>query len=149
MGIEDIVTEINRLMVENWPERPVYRGFMKNDFDRPSFFLDVKKTTIEPMNAHLVHENHVIMAVIYETVDESGAADSRCLLETRERFQRLFSGGKLKVGDRYLNVSVSGPTVDIDSALVDLTVDYYRPRAEGQAETPTISSVETKIEMEA
>lgn len=149
MGIEDIVTEINRLIVEEWPERPVYRDFMPKDFERPSFFLEVKKTTIEPMNARLIHENHVVAAVIFEAVDESGAADNTVLLETRERLQRLFLSGKLKVGDRYLNISVSGPAVDLDSALVDLTVDYYRPRAEGQAEAPPISSVKTKIETEA
>lgn len=149
MGIEDIVTAVNRLIVDEWPERPVYRDFMQKDFDRPSFYLEVKKTTIEPLNAHLLHENHVIAAVIFESVDESGAADNACLLETRERLQRLFSSGKLKVGDRHLNISVSDPTLDIDSALIDLTVDYYRPRGDDQDGKPPISSIKTKIETEA
>ena len=148
MGIEDIVTAVNRLIVAEWPERPVYRDFLKKDFERPSFFLEVKKTTTEPLNAHLLRENHVIAAVIFEAVDESGAADNVRLLETQEHFQRLFSSGKLKVGDRYLNISVSAPNVDIDSALVDLTVDYYRTRTDERDETPPIRTVETRLETE-
>lgn len=149
MGIEEIVTAVNRLIVEEWPERPVYRDYMQKDFERPSFFLEVKKSSIEPLNAHLLHENHVIAAAIFESVDESGAADNTCLLETRERLQRLFSSGKLKVGDRHLNISVSAPTLDIDSALIDLTVDYYRPRGGDQDGKPPIDSIKTKIETEA
>lgn len=148
MGIEDIVTAVNRLIVEEWPERPVYRNFMQKDFDRPSFFLEVKKTTVEPLNAHLLHENHVIAAVIFEAVDESGAADNARLIETQGHFQRLFSSGKLKVGDRYLNISVSAPNVDVDSTLVDLTVDYYRARTDERDETPPIRTIETKLETE-
>lgn len=145
---EEILTAVNQKLVDNWPDRPVYRDFIPKDFERPAFFLPLPMEKRTDANIHLLHVLTDVSVIILEETDEYGTADSSRLMETQRALMELFGGGKLRVGDRALNITVTGSGIDDASATVTIKADYYRPRTNKQSEPPLMGRISTRIETE-
>ncbi len=148
MNGDDVQTAINTALVEKWPARKVYLTLLPKELERPAFYLYMVKESAVSAMRYVERVTAQYAVEIVEEDDEYGQMDFDALRSTMAAVKVLFPNGKVKVDDRYLNISAASGGPDDAINVVNFTLDYFRETAEAQKEYPVAGTVTTTIRTE-
>ncbi len=121
----DVCNAIADVVAKLWPERMVYRDFCSADHKRPSSFLYVIKSTMEPANISLVEWTMEAELELFCATDEYDISSTEALRQDQEAVLLAFGAPSLKVGDRYITMKANGDGADLGSAFVKFTASWF------------------------
>ena len=107
---------------------PVYVDSLPQDFVRPSFALELQKPELTELNLGLVRWTAVLLITGYVDVDEYYDSSRELLNLLQDGVLELFSGGWLKVGDRFPTVAAIKGKGDPDFFEVQVTFTWSDAR---------------------
>ena len=121
----DVCNAIADVVARLWPERMVYRDFCSVNHKRPSSFLYVIKSTMEPANISLVEWTMEAELELFCATDEYDISSTEELRKDQEAVLLAFGAPSLKVGDRHITMMVQGDGADLGSAFVKFTASWF------------------------
>ncbi len=145
---ERIRDEINRILVEEYPDDIVYLDFCPYQFDRNGFAIEWTNSRERDANAGLVEISEQFTVTCFVPLSDYGEVESGALLERVEMVKRRFRTGFLRVGDRALRCSLRVGGREEDCVFLDLTFSYFDGRGvSGEAHAP-MGNIETSVTVE-
>ena len=96
----DVCNAIADVVAKLWPDRTIYRDFCSAKHERPSSFLYVIKSTMEPANISLVEWTMEAELELFCATDEYDISSTEDLRKNQEDVLLAFGAPSLKVGDR-------------------------------------------------
>jgi hypothetical protein len=124
---QKIIDEVNKLLVQEYPQYPVYINKVPNNFERPSFFIKFIIESSEDVNRSVSAESVYLQLIYFANEDEYGITDSIEQQEGLRKLKTIFSAGYIRVEDRAVKVKATGKTVDGEIAL-DMAFSYYEEK---------------------
>lgn len=147
IGQTDILTAINKLLVDNYPEHTVYVNTSPDNFERPSFLLEFIRLSQRDRSYTTIEKTVYITITIFTSVDQYYFADKEKLALLQDQIMDLFSKGYIKVKDRAIGVKSSSGGMGDDRAYIDLQFEYCDSRFDSTVdEIPMMSSIKIKYE---
>ena len=70
MNSTEILDAVNARLLEKWPERTVYINVCPEDYDRPSFWLEVTRDDRTPVMRRVTKRNVQIRLTLHDEADE-------------------------------------------------------------------------------
>lgn len=116
----DILDAVNLRLLERWPQRTVYAEVCPVDFDRPSFWLRVQSHDQVDAGRFVLRHTAVILLTLFDELDEYYEANWQRLSRDTDEVMWLLTP-PLKVGDRYIKLTMKRLPRDPDRAQVQLT----------------------------
>ena len=141
----DIVKAVNGLVVELFPDDPVYVNFMPKDFKRPSTLIEFADCERTDANISTVEVKAKFSLTCYTEVDGHYLADTERLNDRLDATAALFACGYVRVGDRCLEAKAVSAGTDITDCYIDLQLDYFDDRPGAEDAPPAAESIETAI----
>ncbi|MFZ7103355.1 MAG: phage tail terminator family protein [Peptococcaceae bacterium] len=121
---------MNRLLVEKYPDYPVYVELCPEDFEGPGFLLELVTTSQNPVNCKTFQETEYFTITCFaETIN---------LLAIQQGVLEIFGNGYILVDDRAIEVKAGSGGRDFDQAYIDLQVEYYEERSNAPHEIPPL-----------
>ena len=120
--LSDILTAIMAPVAANFPDRYIYIGQMPDQFERPSFFLQLVTTNRSRQNIGTDETEIYLTLTIHEELDVSRNGDQTAALDDQDAVMDLFRLGILKVSDRALPIAVSNGGQNKGDSYVEMTV---------------------------
>ena len=145
---ERIRDEINRILVEEYPDDIVYLDFCPYQFDRNGFAIEWENSRETDANAGLVEVSQQFTVTCFVPLSDYGEAESGALLERVEAVKRRFRAGFLRVGDRALRCSLRVGGREEDCVFLDLTFSYFEERGVSGEEHAPMGDIETSVTVE-
>jgi hypothetical protein len=124
---QKIIDEVNRLLVEIYPNYTVYINQVKDGFERPSFFIEFIIDNSSEINKNTTDESLFLQLTYFAKEDKFGLVDSIEQQEVLIKLKNLFKKGYITVEDRAIRVNASGITVDGEIGL-NLKFSYFEDR---------------------
>lgn len=124
----DVCNAIADVVAKLWPERMIYRDFCPADHKRPSSFLYIVKSSMEPANISMVEWTMEAEMELFCATDEYDISSTEELRQNQEAVLLAFSAPSLKVGDRHVTMTVQGDGADLGSAFVKFTASWFDQR---------------------
>lgn len=124
----DVCNAIADVVAKLWPERMIYRDFCPADHKRPSSFLYIVKSSMEPANISMVEWTMEAEMELFCATDEYDISSTEELRQNQEAVLLAFSAPSLKVGDRHVTMTVQGDGADLGSAFVKCTASWFDQR---------------------
>lgn len=124
----DVCNAIADVVANLWPERMIYRDFCPADHKRPSSFLYIVKSSMEPANISLVEWTMEAEMELFCATDEYDISSTEELRQNQEAVLLAFGAPSLKVGDRHVTMTVQGDGTDLGSAFVKFTTSWFDQR---------------------
>ena len=143
---KDILTAINVIIAENYPDRTVYVQACPKDFKRPSFLLEYVRLSRRDVNFTTFEKTAYFTITCFISVDKHFRSDMDELVDLQEDILKLFAAGYVNVGNRAIKVKSSTGGIDFDRAYIDLQFEYFDNRTEAEDQTPLVESVQTEIQ---
>ncbi len=143
---QDIIDGICAMMHEILPQMTAYIEECPRDFERPSYYLELKKWNCIPAARRLIECDVEFLMQCVAKHDEHDRPDKRQLTDMQTQIMSKLSAGKLPVKDRQLNVSQTVKEAGPNVLSMMLTLHYMDDTDEAQDEYQKIKSVETKIQ---
>lgn len=122
MTLTEVLNAVAAVIAGAYPERYIYIGQEPDQFERPSFFLELVTTRRQRRNIATAETELYLTLTIHETLNEIGAGDQEAALGDMDRVLSLFAMETLAVKDRVLPVKASSGGQDGGEAWVELTV---------------------------
>lgn len=122
MTLTEVLNAVAAVIAGAYPERYIYIGQEPDQFERPSFFLELVTTRRQRQNIATAETELYLTLTIHETLNEIGAGDQEAALGDMDRVLSLFAMETLAVKDRVLPVKASSGGQDGGEAWVELTV---------------------------
>lgn len=122
MTLTEVLNAVAAVIAGAYPERYIYIGQEPDQFERPSFFLELVTTRRQRQNIATAETELYLTLTIHETLNEIGAGDQEAALGDIDRVLSLFAMETLTVKDRVLPVKASSGGQDGGEAWVELTV---------------------------
>lgn len=122
MTMADVFNAVAGVIAGEYPERYIYIGQEPDQFERPSFFLELVTTRRQRQNIGTAETELYLTLTIHETLSEVGAGDQLTALSDMDRILSCFAMETLSVGDRVLPVKASSGGQDGGEAWVELTI---------------------------
>ncbi len=122
MTLTEVLNAVAAVIAGAYPERYIYIGQEPDQFERPSFFLELVTTRRQRQNIATAETELYLTLTIHETLNEIGAGDQEAALGDMDRVLSLFAMETLAVKDRVLPVQASSGGQDGGEAWVELTV---------------------------
>lgn len=135
------MNEINRLLVEKYPEHTVYMDVCPKDFDRPSFLIELITIRQSPVNKGTIREIVYFGIAYFDETDEYLNSSTENLLTVQQNILNLFKSGYIKVDDRAIAVKASLGGRNLDRAYIDLQFEYFDNRLDEEDTEPKIKDV--------
>ncbi len=142
ISISNIMTAINKILVLNYPTYPVYIQRCPEDFERPSFFIQNVKSTVNDANCKMVEKTVYMLITGLGEKDSYYISDINKLNDLQDNIINIFNSCSLKIGDRNIKLKSSSSGFDNDSIFVDLQLSFFDNRTDKVDDTPLIVSVE-------
>lgn len=120
--LTDILHAVSGPIAGAYPQRVVYIGRQPENFERPSFFLELVTTSRRRQNIGTDETEIYFTLTIHEELDETQAGSQEAALNDQDRILGLFRMGILRVQDRALPIAASNGGQDGGEAFVELTV---------------------------
>lgn len=120
--LSDILTAIMAPIAAKFPDRYIYIGQMPDQFERPSFFLQLVTTNRIRQNIGTDETEIYLTLTIHEELDVSRNGDQNIALNDQDAVMDLFRLGILKVSDRALPIAVSNGGQNKGESYVEMTV---------------------------
>lgn len=124
----DVCNAIADVVANLWPERMIYRDFCPADHKRPSSFLYIVKSSMEPANISMVEWTMEAEMELFCATDEYDINSTEELRQNQEAVLLAFGAPSLKVGDRHVTITVQGDGADLGSAFVKFTASWFDQR---------------------
>lgn len=124
----DVCNAIADVVANLWPERMIYRDFCPADHKRPSSFLYIVKSSMEPANISMVEWTMEAEMELFCATDEYDINSTEELSQNQEAVLLAFGAPSLKVGDRHVTITVQGDGADLGSAFVKFTASWFDQR---------------------
>ena len=124
----DVCNAIADVVANLWPERMIYRDFCPADHKRPSSFLYIVKSSMEPANISLVEWTMEAEMELFCATDDYDISSTEELRQNQEAVLLAFGAPSLKVGDRHVTMTVQGDGADLGSAFVKFTASWFDQR---------------------
>ena len=70
MNSTEILDAVNARLLEKWPERTVYINVCPEDYERPSFWLEVTRDDRTPVTQRVTKRNVQIRLTLHDEADE-------------------------------------------------------------------------------
>ena len=125
-----IQDEINRLLVEKYPNFTVYINKIPQDFERPSFAIEFIRNSPEEVNKGIIKEIDYFTITYFAEVDDYYNTDKFNLQNVLVNIQKIFRKGYIKIEDRAIKVKTSSGGSNDDEIYLDLQFEYYESREE-------------------
>lgn len=125
-----IQDEINRLLVEKYPNFTVYINKIPQDFERPSFAIEFIRNSPEEVNKGIIKEIDYFTITYFAEVDDYYNTDKFNLQNVLVNIQKIFRKGYIKIEDRAIKVKTSNGGSNDDEIYLDLQFEYYESREE-------------------
>ena len=122
MKLREILDGVCAVIHQAFPERYVYIQTQPQDFERPSFFLEVVTTRTERQNIGTAETIVYLTLTIHEPLDLVRRGDQLTVLDDMDRVMELFAMEILPVGERMLPVSAENGGQDGGEGYIDLEV---------------------------
>lgn len=122
MTLTEVLNAVAAVIAGAYPERYIYIGQEPDQFERPSFFLELVTTRRQRQNIATAETELYLTLTIHETLNEIGTGDQEAALGDMDRVLSLFAMETLAVKDRVLPVQASSGGQDGGEAWVELTV---------------------------
>lgn len=122
MTLTEVLNAVAAVIAGAYPERYIYIGQEPDQFERPSFFLELVTTRRQRQNIATAETELYLTLTIHETLNEIGAGDQEAALGDIDRVLSLFAMETLTVKDRVLPVKASSGGQDGGEAYLELTV---------------------------
>ncbi|HOR12287.1 MAG TPA: hypothetical protein PKX46_00065 [Clostridia bacterium] len=132
---------INAVLIQKWPERYVYVGFVPKDFKRPSFLLERVMAQATQHTRHTVKKTEYFVITCFVPINVYGQQEQLALLILQDEVMALFSSGAITAGDRAFEITASIAGSDLGEAYIDLTVTYADTKAEDRPEFEKIQKI--------
>ena len=144
---KDLLTAINQLLAEEYPQTAVYINLCPQNFIRPSFFLEHVTTSCRDKSCKTIELTVDYTITCFMETDSHYHVDAESLMERQTEVIALFRSGYIMVGDRAVKVKASSSGFNEGAAYVDLQLEFCDDRSD-EAEDPTlISTVTTKVKL--
>lgn len=132
--LKDILEAVAGVIAKGYPDRYIYLQQMPDQFERPSFFLELITTHRRRQNIGTDETEIYLTLVIHEPLNDVRKGDPLDALADQETVLELFRTGVLPVADRALPVMVSNGGQSGGEAYVEFTVTlrdggFYDPEA--------------------
>lgn len=144
-GINDIITEVKRLMVIKYPKAQAYLNICPVSYVRPSYLIRCPKFDQTDVNRSTV-EIVANLTISYFT-DSSDLTGSTVMSEEQQKILGIFRDGYITIGDRKIKVKASAGNVDYNEANVDLQFEYFDDRSDATDNTPKMGTVTTNTKL--
>ena len=125
-----IQDEINRLLVEKYPNFTVYINKIPQDFERPSFAIEFIRNSPEEVNKGIIKEIDYFTITYFAEVDDYYNTDKFNLQNVLVNIQKIFRKGYIKIEDRAIKVKTSNGGSNDDEIYLDLQFEHYESREE-------------------
>lgn len=122
MTLTEVLNAVAAVIAGAYPERYIYIGQEPDQFERPSFFLELVTTRRQRTNIGTAETEVYLTLTIHEVLSEIGAGDQEAALSDLDRVLSLFAMETLAVKDRVLPVKASSGGQDGGEAYLELTV---------------------------
>ena len=146
--MNDIITAVNGLIVKKYPDDTVYINLLPQDFDRPSFFIELIDDERVDVNRNTVEVTVDLSVTCYIDVDGHYNSDIESLIERLDSVSDMFTCGYLTVGDRYLAVTTERGDIDFTESYIGVQLNYFDDRPIQGEELPLIEAVKPNFELE-
>lgn len=140
--------EVNRLLVQKYPDYTVYIDLCPKHFERPSFLIELVTVTQKPVNSKTIQEKVYFTITCFDTTDDYSHSDTVSLLAVQQGVLDIFRQGYIKVEDRSIEVKASSGGRNFDMAYIDLQFEYYEDRSQVKDDMPLMKNVYTTIKEE-
>ena len=120
--LSEILAAVRAPIAAEFPDRFLYIGQMPDQFERPSFYLQVVTTNRSRQNIGTDETEIYLTLTIHEELDTSRNGDQTAALDDQDKVMDLFRLGILKVSDRALPVAVSNGGQNKGESYVEITV---------------------------
>lgn len=124
----DLCDAIAAVVSELWPERIIYRDFCPVDHRRPSSYLYVSESSMEPANLCLVEWTVEARLELFCATDEYDLSSTEALRRDQEQVLLAFAAPSLKVGGRWVTLAAQGDGMDMGSAFVNFSATWFDDR---------------------
>lgn len=124
----DVCNAIADVVAKLWPDRTIYRDFCSAKHERPSIFLYVIKSSMEPANISLVEWTMEAELELFCATNEYDISSTEELRQNQEDVLLAFGAPSLKVGDRYVTLQALGDGAELGSAFVKFTASWFDQR---------------------
>ncbi|MDD3173583.1 MAG: hypothetical protein PHF63_07985 [Herbinix sp.] len=141
----DILTAINRILVELYPDYMVYINNCPKDFTRPSFEIGLIRVSQTDACRTTVEKTAYYTLTCFTTVDEYHMSEPEDLIDLQDTIIQKLQIGYVIVGDRAIKFKSSTGGIDPDRAYIDLQFEYFDNRTDEVDTTPLATSVTTRI----
>ena len=125
IGINQIIDEINRRLVERFPDFTVYVEHVPQDFVRPSFFIRFVQIGAQERIAYdVIRQTPQFTITYYAETDAYYRTDKTGMHGVLNAILLLFRHGNIIVGDRSLNIQATAGGENGQEITIDLQLDY-------------------------
>lgn len=128
LRINAILDAVEELTAEAFPQLKRYRNLVHKNFDRPSFLVEVGPQTMGGATRYTVERTAQVKVTFFETVDDYHDSQIETLSDRLTAALTLYSGGAIRVGDRYLDLSDTAGEVFNDYAELTFTLSWQDDR---------------------
>ena len=143
--VNALVKAINALIVQQYPEDPVYVNILPKGFKRPSSYIETIGVESESVGRWITRVKAEFLIHCYAPVGGHYESDTVWLGERLDGVLGLFAHGYMAVADRKLEVAEISGDINLDEAYVSLKFDFFDDRPEPESEYPPMETVETTI----
>ena len=141
----DILDAINAVLVKAFPKRPVYVNFCPDDFTRPCFLIEFISST-QTAASYYVNELTVYFTITcYEKVNDYSISNQTDLISIQGKVLAAFSGGVLRVGDRYLKLITSAGGCDASCSFVDMQLSFFDDKLREKTQEELMEEIKISI----
>ena len=142
----DILTAINRLLVEKYPNTPIYIQSCPKDFLRPSIMLETVRISPRDVTHSSVEKTVYITITCFTEEDKYSRLNQEELANMQDSIIEFFSRGYVVVNDRAIKVQSSTGGMNEDEAYIDLQFEFFDNRTDDEEQDPIATSVTTRLE---
>lgn len=147
MNSTEILDAVNARLLEKWSERTVYINVCPEDYERPSFWLEVTRDDRTPVTQRMTKRNVQIRLTLHDEADEHYDISwarlnndvSACL---KLMMQVLHVGAR-----RLLPQLLQSMPRDVDRAAILLNFEFMESNEETAPEIPTADSYQISVQV--
>lgn len=140
--------EINRLLVEKYPDYTVYIDLCPKHFERPSFLIELVTIRQRPINAKTIQETAYFSITCFDVTNDYSHSSTTNLLTVQQGVLDIFRAGYISVDGRALEVKASSGGRNFDQAYIDLQFEYFEDRSQVKDDMPLLKNVYMNVKEE-
>lgn len=125
-----IQDEVNRLLVERYPDFAVYINKVPKGFERPSFLIEFISNAPVEANNDIIKEISYFTVTYFGEVNDYYNTDKLVIQDVLVNTLKIFRKGYIEVEDRAIKVKASNGGSNDDEVYIDLQFEYFEDRLE-------------------